>query len=144
MIVSVLYAAQIVPLSRQSRPTWLTTRQSPLSNPLTSRGVASNRRSNAMFYIRGASFWQQNQAWLNRSRANQQDLDVITAVTSKMGSALTNLAGGLASIANQRALIRVRAQIQAAATAGLKSGAISSKPDVASSSTASNVVNKTA
>jgi response regulator of citrate/malate metabolism len=97
-----------------------------------------------MFYIRGASFWQQDQAWRNRSSANQQDLDVVTAITSKMGSALTSLSSGLASIANQRALIRVKAQIQAAATAGLKSGAITTKSSSPTSSTSGTVVNKTA
>jgi hypothetical protein len=70
-----------------------------------------------MFYVRGASFWQQDQAWRERSRASQSDLDVITAVTSKMSTALTGLTSGLASIANQRALTRVQAQIQSAKTA---------------------------
>jgi response regulator of citrate/malate metabolism len=97
-----------------------------------------------MFYVRGASFWQQDQAWRDRSRANQLDLDVITAVTAKMSSALTNLSGGLASIANQRALSRVQAQIKTATTAAVKSGAISSTSSALSSSTAGSVVNKTA
>ncbi|HEY4407232.1 MAG TPA: hypothetical protein VGN55_21500 [Xanthobacteraceae bacterium] len=97
-----------------------------------------------MFYIRGASFWQQNQAWRNRSSSNQQDLDVITALTSKMSTALTGLSSGLASIANQRALSRVQAQIKAATAAA----AASSITSLASGSTASKgsgtVVNKTA
>lgn len=99
-----------------------------------------------MFYIRGASFWQQDQAWRNRSSANQQDLDVITALTSKMSSALTNLSSGLASIANQRALSRVQAQIKTAtATAAAGSGTAASTSSPSSSSTASGtVVNKTA
>jgi response regulator of citrate/malate metabolism len=96
-----------------------------------------------MFYIRGASFWQQDQAWRNRSRSNQQDLDVITAVTSKMSSALTNLSGGLASIANQRALSRVQAQIKTATAAAAGSGATSSTSS-SSSGTSGAVVNKTA
>jgi hypothetical protein len=70
-----------------------------------------------MFYVRGTSFWQQDQAWRERSRANQSDLDVITAVTSKMSTALTGLSSGLAGIANQRALARVQSQIQAAKAA---------------------------
>jgi hypothetical protein len=96
-----------------------------------------------MFYIRGASLWQQDQAWRDRSLANQSDLDVVTAVTSKMSTALTNLSGGLASIANRRALARVQAQIKTA-TAALKSGAISSTSSARSSGTAGSVVNKTA
>jgi response regulator of citrate/malate metabolism len=76
-----------------------------------------------MFYVRGASFWQQDQAWRDRSRVNQSNLDVVTAVTSKMSTALTSLSSGLASIANQRALSRVQTQIKAA-TASLSSGTI--------------------
>jgi response regulator of citrate/malate metabolism len=95
-----------------------------------------------MFYVRGASFWQQDQAWRNRSRANQLDLDVVTAVTSKMSSALTNLSGGLASIANQRALSRVQAQIKAATAAAAASTTTSSTSN--SSSSSGTVVNKTA
>jgi hypothetical protein len=87
-----------------------------MHNPLIVGGVGS-RRETCMFYVRGASFWQQDQAWRQRSHANQSDLDVITAVTSKMSTALTGLSSGLASIANQRALTRVQAQIQAAKTA---------------------------
>ena len=94
-----------------------------------------------MFYVRGASFWQQDQAWRNRSSANQQDLDVISALTSKMSSALTSLSSGLASIANQRALSRVQAQIKSATAAAAGSTTISS---ASSSSTSGTVVNKTA
>jgi response regulator of citrate/malate metabolism len=97
-----------------------------------------------MFYVRGASFWQQDQAWRTRSQANQQDLDVITAVTSKMSTALTNLSGGLASIANQRALSRVQAQIKAATAAAAKSSALSSTASTPSSGTVGNIVNTTA
>jgi response regulator of citrate/malate metabolism len=98
-----------------------------------------------MFYIRGASFWQQDQAWRNRSSANQQDLDVITAVTSKMSSALTSLSSGLASIANQRALSRVQAQIKTATAAAAGSGTASSTSSSSASSSASGtVVNKVA
>jgi hypothetical protein len=95
-----------------------------------------------MFYVRGASFWQQDQAWRNRSSANQQDLDVITAVTSKMSSALTNLSSGLASIANQRALSRVQSQIKGATAAAASSTTTSASNS--SSSTSGTVVNKTA
>jgi response regulator of citrate/malate metabolism len=98
-----------------------------------------------MFYIRGASFWQQDQAWRNRSSANQQDLDVITAVTSKMSSALTSLSSGLAGIANQRALSRVQAQIKTATAAAAGSGTASSTSSSSASSSASGtVVNKIA
>jgi response regulator of citrate/malate metabolism len=100
--------------------------------------------SEAMFYVRGASFWQQDQAWRSRSAANQQDMDVVTAVTSKMSTALTNLSGGLASIANQRALARVRAQIKTATAAAVKSGTISPTSRTATSGTAGSIVNKTA
>jgi response regulator of citrate/malate metabolism len=95
-----------------------------------------------MFYVRGASFWQQDQAWRSRSSANQQDLDVITAVTSKMSSALTSLSSGLASIANQRALSRVQAQIKAATAAAASSVTTSSASSA--SRTSGTVVNKTA
>src|SRR3978361_62941 len=97
-----------------------------------------------MYYIRGASFWQQDQIWRDRLSSNQQDLDVITAITSKMGSALTSLSSGLASIANQRALTRVTAQIKIAPAAAVKSGAIPSTSSARSLSTAGNIVNKTA
>ena len=97
-----------------------------------------------MFYISGASFWQQNQAWNSRSSANQQDLDVITALTSKMNSALTSLSSGLASIANQRGLTRVKAQLKTATAAAVKSSAISSTSSVPSSSTIGSILNKTA
>ena len=96
-----------------------------------------------MFYVRGASFWQQDQLWRSRSIASQQDQDVITAVTAKMSLALTNLSGGLAGIANQRALSRVQAQIKAATAAAVKSGAISAS-SFSSSKTTGKVVNKTA
>jgi response regulator of citrate/malate metabolism len=99
----------------------------------------------AMFYVRGASFWQQNQAWRNRSSANQQDLDVVTAVTSKMSSALTSLSTGLSSIANQRALTRVQAQIKAATAAAAGSATKSSRSNSSSSSrTTGTGVNKIA
>lgn len=96
-----------------------------------------------MFYVRGASFWQQDQAWRNRSRANQLDLDVVTAVTSKMSSALTSLSGGLASIANQRALSRVQAQIKAA-TAAAAGSTTTSASNSSSSSISGTVLNTTA
>jgi hypothetical protein len=102
-----------------------------------------------MFYIRGASFWQQDQVWQNRLAASQQDQDIVTAVTAKMNAALTNLSSGEASIANQRALARVQAQIKAAIAAAAKSHAItfSSKGSTSkapASGTAGKVVNKTA
>jgi response regulator of citrate/malate metabolism len=97
-----------------------------------------------MFYVRGTSFWQQDQAWRNRSRANQSDLDVVTAITSKMSAALTSLSGGLASIANQRALSRVQAQIKAATAVAAGSTATSSTSNSSPSSTSGTVVNKTA
>jgi hypothetical protein len=95
-----------------------------------------------MFYVRGTSFWQQDQVWRDRSRANQLDLDVVTAVTSKMSSALTSLSGGLASIANQRALSRVKSQIKAATAAA--AGSTTASASTSSSSTSGTVVNKTA
>jgi response regulator of citrate/malate metabolism len=97
-----------------------------------------------MFYIRGASFWQQNQAWRNRSSSNQQDLDVITALTSKMSTALTGLSSGLASIANQRALSRVQAQIKTATAAAAASSIASLTSGSTPSKGAGTVVNKTA
>ena len=78
----------------------------------------------------------------SRSSANQQDLDVITALTSKMSSALTSLSSGLASIANQRALSRVQAQIKAATAAAASSVTTSSASSA--SRTSGTVVNKTA
>jgi hypothetical protein len=94
-----------------------------------------------MFYIRGASFWQQEQVWRNRLDANQQNLDVITAVTAKMSTALTNLSGGMAGIANQQALARVKAQLKAAAA---HAGVSLSTSSTASSNKTGKVVNKTA
>jgi hypothetical protein len=91
-----------------------------------------------MFYIRGASFWQQDQAWQQRVQRNQQDLDVTAALISKISSALTNQSAGLASIANNQALTRVNAQIKAAKAAA------ATQPLSGSSSTSSTSVNKTA
>ena len=104
-----------------------------------------------MFYVRGASFWQQDQLWRSRLNAAQQDQDVITAVTSKMSLALTKLSGGMAGIANQRALSRVQGQIKAAIATAVKAGTASASgvsssktTSVSSSTTTGNVVNKTA
>ena len=108
-----------------------------------------------MFYIRGASFWQQDQVWQERLAASQQDQDIVTAVTAKMNAALTNLSSGEAGIANQRALARVQAQIKAAIAAAAKSHAITFGSNASTSSKASTskasasgttgkVVNKTA
>jgi hypothetical protein len=93
-----------------------------------------------MYYIRGASFWQQNQIWQERLRQRQEELDVTGSVTSVISSSLTNLTTGLAGIANKRALTRVQAQLKAAAAAA-RSASSSQAP---SASTIGNLVNKTA
>lgn len=94
-----------------------------------------------MFYIRGASFWQQNETWRARAQAQQQELDFTNSVSSVLSAATANLGKGLASIANKRALSRVQAQIKAAINSGLSSGGIATVP---TSSTTGTSVNKTA
>jgi hypothetical protein len=81
-----------------------------------------------MYYIRGASFWQQNELWRTRAKSQQQQLDITTTVSSVMSSAMTRLSSGLAGIANKQALTRVQAQIKTAINAGLQSGGIQTSP----------------
>jgi hypothetical protein len=94
-----------------------------------------------MYYIRGASFWQQNQIWQARLQQRQQELDATSSLTSVISSSLTNLTKGFAGIANQRALTRVQAQLKAAAAAA---AAAASSGQASSANTTGNSVNKTA
>jgi hypothetical protein len=98
---------------------------------------AKHSLGDIMYYIRGASFWQQNQIWQARLQQRQQELDATSSLTSVISASLTNLTKGFAGIANQRALTRVQAQLKAAAAAA-------GTGQASSANTTGNSVNKTA
>jgi len=80
----------------------------------------------------GISFWQLDQAWRIRRQAQDRQLSFTNSLSSVMTSALSNQTTGLASIANQQALVRVQAQI--AALQGGSSSASTASPGGSSGS----------
>jgi hypothetical protein len=66
--------------------------------------------------ISGLSFWQQDRNWQIEQQRWSDQLGSANAVGSVLSSALTNQTAGLAAISNHRALLRVTAQLKAAAT----------------------------
>jgi hypothetical protein len=60
------------------------------------------------------SFWQQDQNYWSNVQAENQATSAGNALITEMGSAVSNEAQGLASIANKTALTRVQAQLTAA------------------------------
>jgi hypothetical protein len=84
--------------------------------------------------IQSLSFWQQDRNYWNRSLTRSQSLANSDALISVMGSALTNQAAGLASIANQEALTRVNTQLTAAVQSALQSATGNSTSSSGSSS----------
>jgi hypothetical protein len=61
------------------------------------------------------SFYNQNRNWQIEQQRWSDLFGSTTAVSSVLSSALTNQAAGLASISNHQALVRVTAQLKAAA-----------------------------
>ncbi len=85
--------------------------------------------------ISGISFWRQDVNYWNKSQAVSQSLSNTAAAMAAMDSALTNLATGNASIANQEALTRVNNQIATlsqSASSSSSSGSSASSPSSAS------------
>jgi hypothetical protein len=64
--------------------------------------------------VSSISFWQQDQNWRVQQQNLTQDFSISGAVGSVMISALTNQTTGLASIANQRALVRAQTALSSA------------------------------
>ncbi len=81
---------------------------------------AAGLRSNQVS-IQSISFWQQDQNYWNQSQSRDQSLANSAALINVMGSAMTNLATGLAGIANQTALDRVNSQITTTLQSALQS-----------------------
>jgi len=84
--------------------------------------------------INRLSFWQQNQNFWARSAQRSQAQASSAALMSVMSDAMTNLARGMASIANQTALNRTNAALSAAVqnalqgSTGTSAGSSSSSP----------------
>jgi len=69
--------------------------------------------------IRSLSFWQQNQNFWARAAQRSQQQASSAALMSVMSDAMTNLARGMASIANQTALNRTNTALSAALQSAL-------------------------
>ena len=70
--------------------------------------------------IGSLSFWQQNQIFWSRAEERSQQQASSAALMSVMSDAMTNLARGMASIANQTALNRNNAALSAALQSALQ------------------------
>jgi hypothetical protein len=70
--------------------------------------------------IRSLSFWQQNQNFWARAAQRSQQQASSAALMSVMSDAMTNLARGMAGIANQTALNRTNAALSAAVQSALQ------------------------
>ena len=86
--------------------------------------------------IQSISFWQQDANFWNSSQTRDQTLANTDALITTMGTAMTNLATGLASIANQAALNRVNTELSAAVQSALQSSSGSSTSSSSSDSSA--------
>ena len=86
------------------------------------------------------SFWQDNYNLRIRAKALRATLDVTNSRATVMSSALTKLSSGLSSIANQKAIDRVQAQIKSVIATGIQSGGIKTP----TSGTSGTSVNKSA
>ena len=93
--------------------------------------------------INRLSFWQQNQNFWARSAQRSQTQASSAALMSVMSDAMTNLARGMASIANQTALNRTNAALSAAVqsalqgSTGTSAGSSSSSPGASSAGSTS-------
>jgi hypothetical protein len=84
------------------------------------------------------SFWQQDQDYWNQRHNEAQAASAEDSLINVMGSAETNLGKGLASIANETALKRVKTQLTAAIQSLLNPSGASSSGSTASSSSSSS------
>jgi hypothetical protein len=96
------------------------------------------------------SFYNQNRNWQIEQQRWSDAFSSSDAVNSVLSNALTNQSAGFAAISNHQALLRVKAQLKAAAVsvansltpaqlAQLKANSSSAKTTKASSSTGSSV-----
>jgi peptidoglycan DL-endopeptidase CwlO len=88
--------------------------------------------------IQSISFFQQDQNYWQQAQAQSQAASADDALIDVMGQAETNLAKGLASIANGTALKRVNAELTAAVQAALQSSGSSTSSSSGSSTAASS------
>jgi hypothetical protein len=89
------------------------------------------------YWNQSQSFYQQDQNYWNQAQAQSQASSADAALINVMGTAETNEAKGLASIANQTALKRVNSEISALvqqALSGSSSASSSSSPSSSSTS----------
>jgi hypothetical protein len=94
--------------------------------------------------VSSISFWQQDQNWRIGQQNRTQDLSISGAVGSVMISALTNQTTGLASIANQKALVRAQTALSSAlksALAQTSGGNSSAASGSSGSATAGSLLN---
>lgn len=94
--------------------------------------------------IQSVSFYQQDQTYWQQANAEDQATSAGNALITEMGTAETNLARGLASIANKTALNRVNSALSAAVQSLLQSQAGGSTPSSPGSSSGSNASNSSA
>jgi hypothetical protein len=80
------------------------------------------------------SFWQQDQNYWSQQQNDAQVASAEDSLINVMGSAETNLGKGLASIANETALKRVKTQLTAAIQSLLNPSGTSSSHSIASTS----------
>ncbi len=83
--------------------------------------------------IQSLSFWQQDQAFWSQAQSQAKASASSSALITAMGSAMTNEAKGLASIANKTALTRVNNQLTAALKSALQASQASSSASSSSS-----------
>src|SRR5277367_3859496 len=83
------------------------------------------------------SFWQQDQNYWSDAQAQSRASSAADALINVMGQAETNLAKGLASIANQTALNRVNSEISTLVQQALQSSSGSSTSSFSSNSAGS-------
>jgi hypothetical protein len=91
--------------------------------------------------VSSISFWQQDQNWRIQQQNRTQDLSISGAVGSVMMSALTNQTTGLASIANQRALVRAQTALSAALKSAIAQTSGSSSGASSGSATSGSLLN---
>jgi hypothetical protein len=122
-----------------------------LHQELTGGGLASEPEAHVVSFGT-LSFYDQNRNWQIRQQRWSDAFDSANAVNSALSNALTAQSAGLAAISNHKALVRVTAQLKAAATsvangltpaqlAQLSSTSSSLKTTQASSSATANSLN---
>jgi hypothetical protein len=86
-----------------------------LHQRLTRRGLASEPEAYVVS-TSSLSFYNQNRNWQIQQQRWSDQFSATSNVTSVLSSALTNQSAGRAAISNHQALLRVTAQLKAAAT----------------------------